>query len=127
MKTRRLFHNFSNLCVHGFLLAVMPVLCVSRGEAQDATAPVPAPPPQAQAKGQPHDPKQWEKEFWKNRASGNKSISTATYDRALEQYRALPKANSGSGPGKGPGRSSSTAAPSFGAPVTGVQGTVWIP
>ncbi len=127
MKTKRLFQDFSNLCINGLFLVAILGLCVTRGKAQATAAPASAPPPQAQAKGQPHDPKHWEKEFWNERASGRKSISSETYDRGLEQFRALPKAHLVPSTNQSSGKILSTMGPLFGTPVTGVQGTVWIP
>ncbi len=126
MKVLSLFPNYSKSWLNCLVIVTIQILLASGVRGQEAASVPQKTPPQPSKNGKA-DPKQWEKEFWKTRGSGKKSISTEAYDQALEQFRHLPKANLAPSTNQSSLKSSSVAMPLFGAPVTGVQGTVWAP
>ncbi len=125
MSDQSLFYRF-NMRVSTLLPLVIGLLGVPDAGAQEVAALTPEQPIQTEARGKAGR-NQWEKEFWKQRVLGSKPISSGVYDRALEQFRRLPKASSKPGTNQTSAKSLSSARPLFGAPVTGVNGVVWTP
>src|SRR6266849_5362924 len=109
MSDQCFFYRF-NMRVSTLLPLVVGLLGVPDAGAQEVAASVPEQPIQAEARRKAGR-NQWEKEFWKQRALGSKPISSEVYDRALEQFRRLPKASSKPGTSQTSAKSPSSARP----------------